>query len=1082
MSSYDSDCQSSFEDGPTDDEIVKDDSSDESDTEDEEEAFFGYVDKDRVRYDSSPDAVVTEKEKLEIALQKEQEEYECLVDNEKNTYISRCQRLFRKNLKSFPKLKGALESLRVITRGASLHIFALPKPAVDCSKKQVRQVKQYWVGTLHQFFTFAADESAPVMLEECVISGMPMPLFFDIEIKQTDIEVLNTLLRRDWVKVLMCHCVNLQPEVTIDEDTAKLVMAVYNTVAVMEFTNEECKAGLLVIVEFMERFLQERLNLSCTFNVVSGCRKNKLSFHVVTKDLLLDSSVKSMPLLVFEIARAFQIENLSHVMSCENYDDLSHEMIFRVRALMVFELVHFNDDGMIQGPEIEDFTFRVVDDSIFDESVYSSNLLLRAPGACKATTSALHPVTVESVVMIQDERSFLKVFSPDDIGFKMWEKNLVTGYDSEYVPCLIDMKPSSAYPRSRSWYSNISKGDVSLFDYNRLENTITYRAPVFVDRRRERYRPVRRIAQADFGNLYHRMTHAEIDNARETVQPDDMFLGEDHVRKPFRLFRVNEWLFHRHGDVDERTASSKVFRGGFRCFACNKTFIVPQETPFEEGYMFTADETIKSTNPSEYMPDVNWGECIGKKKVIVINAPMGSGKTEQLMKLVEYLDENEASSRLLVISFRELLARQQASRLGIVCYKDCEIEQLILGPRQISICLNSITKLPGMMYDYIVLDECGLIRRHFLSATIKYIQAVYDWFKTYVETARGVILLQDGISTDDVRFYSEMCKPPIDPVDREHVFCVEFKKPIIIHPIQMTVNYNDALINLVNCYKKSLEGVVSDGFRSCEHPFMVFCTSCVMAEFIVTILREEAVIANADPKAIQGIWSQLKEVSQFCKDFGKNPNEASNGIDVIVCTSVIGAGFSIDERFEAFHGFFVCGILPFEEERQFIQRLRYLLKYVPENAIRQSYLYVEKGRGSSIDYSKVLSSFASVRRLALTLHAQRTGCLQVVMDNGALQSTAARIEVEKTASRSLHDKLWKDYGSSVLQSEFVDANWEFSEGEVNCMKSRFRLYIQKRRKDISSHLLTLDYDDLSACVAELELSQTFDIMRLADIK
>jgi Origin of replication binding protein len=128
-----------------------------------------------------------------------------------------------------------------------------------------------------------------------------------------------------------------------------------------------------------------------------------------------------------------------------------------------------------------------------------------------------------------------------------------------------------------------------------------------------------------------------------------------------------------------------VFRGGIRCFACNKTFIVPRETPFEEGYMFTVDEKIKSTNPSQYMPDVNWDECIGKKKVMVINAPMGSGKTEQLMKMVEYLDENEASSRLLAISFRELLARQQASRLGTVCYKDCEIEQLRLGPRQISI-------------------------------------------------------------------------------------------------------------------------------------------------------------------------------------------------------------------------------------------------------------------------------------------------------------------------------------------------------------------------------------------------------------
>jgi hypothetical protein len=85
----------------------------------------------------------------------------------------------------------------------------------------------------------------------------------------------------------------------------------------------------------------------------------------------------------------------------------------------------------------------------------------------------------------------------------------------------------------------------------------------------------------------------------------------------------------------------------------------------------------------------------------------------------------------------------------------------------------------------------------------------------------------------------------------------------------MKINYNNALINLVNCYKKSLGPVASNSYRSCAHPFMVFCTSCVMAEFIVTILREEAAIANANPKDIKGIRSQLKEISKFCQEFGK---------------------------------------------------------------------------------------------------------------------------------------------------------------------------------------------------------------------
>jgi hypothetical protein len=57
--------------------------------------------------------------------------------------------------------------------------------------------------------------------------------------------------------------------------------------------------------------------------------------------------------------------------------------------------------------------------------------------------------------------------------------------------------------------------------------------------------------------------------------------------------------------------------------------------------------------------------------------------------------------------------------------------------------------------------------------------------------------------------------------------------------------------------------------------------------------------------------------------------------------------------------------------------------------------------------------------LALTLHSQHTGCEQVVMENAALQNTAAPIEVKRTASGAMHDNVWKDYGGAVLESEFA---------------------------------------------------------------
>ena len=69
--------------------------------------------------------------------------------------------------------------------------------------------------------------------------------------------------------------------------------------------------------------------------------------------------------------------------------------------------------------------------------------------------------------------------------------------------------------------------------------------------------------------------------------------------------------------------------------------------------------------------------------------------------------------------------------------------------------------------------------------------------------------------------------------------------------------------------------------------------------------------------------------------------------DVIVATSIIGAGFSLDVHFISFHAFLSCDVLDHWMQRQLIQRLHAILKhYEGETATPiESYLYMEKGRG-----------------------------------------------------------------------------------------------------------------------------------------
>jgi hypothetical protein len=45
------------------------------------------------------------------------------------------------------------------------------------------------------------------------------------------------------------------------------------------------------------------------------------------------------------------------------------------------------------------------------------------------------------------------------------------------------------------------------------------------------------------------------------------------------------------------------------------------------------------------------------------------------------------------------------------------------------------------------------------------------------------------------------------------------------------------------------------------------------------------------------VWARTKEQSKCCKRFAENPNKAAEETDVVVVTSVVGAGFSISRHY-----------------------------------------------------------------------------------------------------------------------------------------------------------------------------------------
>ena len=884
------------------------------------------------------------------------------------------------------------------------YMFGMASATLSRDKMSIKWTKKYLVGPLFRVFRFAR-RAGIVALEEVIDPDQPTPLYFDIEIKQAD-EGSLTGFRLG--RILKEHC--RQSDLSFDNRFLDALTNAYQRHAVSLLSEGECVAGLSVVKQHITRSLV-RLGYDSVndFACTTGCRASKFSVHAVSSTLYCDSSVLTMPLVVFEIARTFTNANLKWLWQNESEWD-SDEGHFRLRAIMIEKLVH--NPG---AADEELFMFCGFNDGPFDEAVYSARHLMRAPGCTKGDKSvcALAPLDSPSVTMKSDVQHFSKLFpgENDILAFERFCRYLINRPVSEIqrdsLVLLTGWKPSDAYPKKRNYYSEYSKRSKPLNAFTGDFRDVHGMNPAnrFVERRMTKTRQ-------------RQLTLGEISLARKRggipklpVFPDDCFTSEDGEYKAFKRFKVGEFLRHVHNGVEENTASAKVFAGGFHCFGCNSTFGYVKDDTKEPEYPYQDEDITLTDDHLAYMPDVDWAGITSDKKFVVMDAPMGSGKTQQLQRLTYWLEHTKGPDyRVCVVSFRQFLAIQQAKRLETECYLDLTRAELAEGPDFITICLNSLWKLSMKRYDAVIIDECGLVRRHFMSSTCtKMLDRIYDRFVPLVRDASLVVMCQDGVSLPDVQFYTEV--DSVQAVDRTQVACLKFEKPLQIHPIHVTDDKEDATRNLLQCYGESFTQD-QNGFWRCVRPFMVFCSQANYAEYLVEKLKEIAInTPGGDPDRVKGIWASIKDSDPFCRAFGADTDNAVLETDVIVCTSVVGAGFSIACHFHGFHAFLFTNILDFVEEMQFIRRLRFFIKGMPIDAVRDSYIFVEKGWGSNSDYAKILEDFRDVRGTMRPVTISME-CKVV------LEETQARCYAERRETQAKHDQLWEEWGSEALCSPY----------------------------------------------------------------
>ena len=553
-------------------------------------------------------------------------------------YLSEQRKMefLKHNGRLFDRLNQAFEHMDANPK-KWLTAFAtdIPKKPREGSTK-LPMVKTYLVGSPFTFFK-AFYSMRNIVADEVIrsSSGCPVPLYFDIEIKNQ--HVRNWKTRDDMdpyyvesvqnkIKLLFeglgCH---------IEEDHVANLAFRYMLLSHGVWTEIECRNGLRVIAKSIERRLKAMLKQQIDagdideeacgqMHVTSSCRKNKLSFHIVMDRIFCEHQSLSMPLVVHDIKGFFLEENVRWLAG--NILNLESSMAnFHVRALMINELM-IDSEGYFDGKG----------GTPFDQAVYSPNHLLRCVMSskfcsegepklpmvplCASTHSRIDARNVSSFgttnVMTDDVRySFDHFFGPDTIS--EWRKYTVTCRalvdQPQSIYVIARLKPNmwNYYPSKATWrkHNNKYHGDFDgiSFACEGVETTVT---ELYGGKAELHYRERRNVVKST-GSAVPVASGDLSCNAGLSCNAHDEVMGES--RTPCYLYQVGlgDMFFCGRGSANEQTPSAHLNHrspdGGivYTCFCqhCNGNTYrsVPKENVIdhvERRYPFSKEETIKS--------------------------------------------------------------------------------------------------------------------------------------------------------------------------------------------------------------------------------------------------------------------------------------------------------------------------------------------------------------------------------------------------------------------------------------------------------------------------------------------------------
>jgi hypothetical protein len=373
-----------------------------------------------------------------------------------------------------------------------------------------------------------------------------------------------------------------------------------------------------------------------------------------------------------------------------------------------------------------------------------------------------------------------------------------------------------------------------------------------------------------------------------------------------RQLTPGQYVYHPKCEVTKSgpvgIPSAHVFatkEGGlaFYCFNCCQTTFCMATWHMAKLAHFP-DELINiKGHINEFAQDVTLS--VRPMALQVVDAPTGSGKTELLASFCR----SNPDISVLSITFRRSLSTMLSKRLGLNDYQSCNFESDPVKRRRLSICLDSVPRLPiNECYDVVIIDEAGQVRYHFIGDTIApKLDIVYRIIERILTNTKTTILVQFELLQTDLEFWASFAG--IDVADRAACRRWVIESETFCPPMR----YSESLEEVVYCLKKHYLDNWDAAAGYNRSPIVAFCNRVNTVKALLSYFQKEIAPNEQAASRIRGVWAAVQS-GAWQSRYLADPNALASDCDILFLTPILQSGASLDCWFKMSFSFFFIGM------------------------------------------------------------------------------------------------------------------------------------------------------------------------------